>query len=213
MNIFVVWIKSVSCWLIEWKYFCLGLLVITLPWFEIYYGADESMIRITGMFLQLFGIGTVAWDINKTRKEFGRPGVLKIWCQRLRHFPLFGKQIEATTLRATLPPMIGNWHAHQSVNADPEATAGERIQALEENLQIVHNRISQMQNEVDHKFRKYFEKLTQEKQVRDREIKKTRAKIETTETGGLPVLGMGVLLLFQGVIMSTVPAELAKWLG
>lgn len=213
MKTFVIWIKSVSHWLIEWRYFCFGLLVVTVPvWFGIRYGANEDMIRVSGMALQLLGIGTVAWDINATRKEFGHPGVLMVWHQRLKRFPLFGKQAVTSTCHATLPAMTCSGRAHQSVNAGPEATTEERIRALEENLQIVHDRISQAQNEIDQGFRKYSEELTLEKQVRVQEDKKIHVKLEATETGGLHILGMGALWLFQGVIMSTIPAELAKWL-
>lgn len=213
MKTFMIWIKSVSRWSIEWRYFCVGLLVVAVPiWLGIRYGADESMIRITGMILQLLGIGTVAWDINSTRKEFGHPGVLKVWHQRLRRFPLFGKQAVTGTCDATLPALTGSVRGRKSVSAGPEATNEERIQALEDNLRIVHDRVSQTQNEIDQGLRKYSEELTLEKQVRIQEDKKIHAKLEATETGGLHILGMGALWLFQGVIMSTVPAELAKWL-
>ncbi len=210
---FAIWIKSVSRWLTEWKYFCVGLLVVVLPWIEIRYGVDEATIRVTGMVLQLLGIGTVAWNINKTRKEFRHPGILKIWYQRLRHFPLFGKQIEPMILNGVLPAITGEFYAYESINAGHEATDGERIQALEKNLQIAHDRISQMQNEYNQRFHKYCEKLELEKRVQKQEIEKIHKKIETTETGGLSILGMGVVLLCQGVIMSTIPTELAKWLG
>ncbi len=213
MKSFNIWIRSVSRWLVEWRYFCLGLLVVAVPiWLAIRYGADEATIRIMGLILQLLGIGTVIWDINSTRKEFGHPGAFKVWHRRLRSFPLFGNQAGTATGHATLPAMISSGRAHQTVSAGPEAKSEERLQALEENLRLVHERISHSQNEVDQQFRKYFEELNFETQARVQEDKKNQIKLEATETGGLHILGMGALWLFQGVIMSTVPAEIAKLL-
>jgi len=208
-----LWLKSIFQWLVEWKYFCLGLLVVAVPvFFGLRYGADEATIRITGMVLQLLGIGTVAWGIHTTRKEFGHPSIFAVWHQRLSRFPSFGKRVVTGTAHITLPGMTGTGRSHPSVSAGPEATIEARVQALEENLQIVHDRVRQTQNEMDQGFRKYSEALKQEEQVRDKEDQNIRAKLEATETGGLHISAMGAFWLFVGVTMSTVPVELAKWL-
>ena len=206
-------LKSIFHWLFEWRYFCLSLLVVVVPvFFGLRYGADEAAIRITGMALQLLGILTVAWGIHTTRKEFGHPSIFTVWYQRLSRFPSFRKRVVTVTGHITLPGMTVSGRGHASVSAGPGATIEARVQALEENLQIVHDRVSQTQNEMDHAFRKHSEALKQEEQVRDKEDQNIRAKLEATETGGLHISAMGAFWLFVGVIMSTVPVELAKWL-
>jgi len=213
MRKILLWLKSIFYWLVEWRYFCLGLLVVAVPvFFGLGYGADEATIRITGMVLQLLGILTVAWGIHTTRKEFGHPSIFAVWHQRLSRFPSFGKRVVTGTAHITLPGMTGTGRPHPSVSAGPEATIEARVQALEENLQIVHDRVRQTQNEMDQGFRKYSEALKQEEQVRDKEDQNIRAKLEATETGGLHISAMGAFWLFVGVTMSTVPVELAKWL-
>lgn len=213
MRKILFWLKSIFHWLVEWRYFCLGLLVVAVPaFFGLRCGADEATIRITGMVLQLLGIGTVAWGIHTTRKEFGHPSIFIVWHQRLSRFPFFGKRVVTITADIKLPSMGGTGRGHGSVSAGPGATIEARVQALEENLQIVHDRVSQTQNEMDQRFRKYSEALKQEEQVREKEDQNIRAKLEATETGGLHISAMGAFWLFVGVIMSTVPVELAKWL-
>ena len=214
MRKFLLWLKSIFHWLVEWRYFCLGLLVVAVPvFFGLWYGAGEATIRITGMVLQLLGIGTVAWGIHTTRKEFGHPSIFTVWHQRLSRFPSFGKRVVTGTAHITLPGMTVTGRGHPPVSAGPEASIETRVQALEENLQIVHDRVSQTQNEMDQGFRKYSEALKQEEQVRDKEDQNIRAKLEATETGGLYISAMGAFWLFVGVTMSTVPVELAKWLN
>ena len=213
MRKILFWLKSIFHWLVEWRYFCLGLLVVAVPvFFGLRYGADEATIRITGMVLQLLGIGTVAWGIHTTRKEFGHPSIFTLWHQRLSRFPFFCNRVVTITSDIKLPAMTGTGRGHASVSGGPEATIEARVQALEENLQIVHDRVSKTQNEMDQGFRKYSEALKQEEQVREKEDQNIRAKLEATETGGLHISAMGALWLFVGVIMSTVPVELAKWL-
>jgi hypothetical protein len=206
-------LKDIFSSLVERKYFCLGLLVVAVPVFlGLHYGADEAMIRITGMVLQLFGIGTVALGIHKTRREFGHPSIFRVWHQRLKRFLPFGKREVTGTAHITLPGVTCNARGHASVSVEPGATIEARVQALEENLQIVHNRINQAQNEMDQEFRKCSEALKHEERARDREDQKILSKLEATATGGLHISAMGALWLFVGVIMSTIPAELAKWL-
>ncbi len=213
MRNILLWLKSVFHWLVEWRYFYLGFLVVAIPVLSgLRYGADEAMIRFTGMVLQLLGIGTVAWGIHTTRKEFGHPGIFTVWRRRLSRFPPFGKRVETGTGHATLPAFICSGRGHHLVSAGPEATTEARIQALEANLQIVHDRVSQTQNEIDQGFRKYSDVLKQEEQARIKEDQNICAKLEATETGGLHISAMGAFWLFVGVIMSAVPVELAKWL-
>ncbi len=213
MRNILLWLKSIFHWLVEWGYFCLGLLVVAVPvFFGLRYGANEAMIRFTGMVLQLLGIGTVAWGIHTTRKEFGHPSIFTVWHQRLSRFPPFGQRVVTGTTDITLPGMTFTGRGHTSVSAGSEATIEARVQAVEENLQIVHDRVSQTQNEMDQELRKYSEALKQEEQVRAKEDQNIRAKMEATVTGGLHISAIGAFWLFVGVIMSTDPFELAKLL-
>lgn len=209
----LAWLKSIVHRLVEWRLFCFCFLVVAAPaGFIVFVDASEAVIRITGMLLQLLGIGTVAWGIHITRKEFGHPSVFAVWRKRLSRFPPFGGRLVTGSAQITLPAGTVSARGYSSLSAGPNPTIEARVQALEENLKIVNDRVSQTQNEMDREFRKQSDTLKQEQQVRSDEDQHIRAKMEATETGGLHISAMGALCLFVGVIMSSVASELAVWL-
>lgn len=206
------WLKAILHWLVEWRLFCLGFIVVVAPvGFIVFVCADEVVIRIAGMVLQLLGIGTVAWGIHLTRKEFGRPSVFTVWRKRLNRFPAFGDSGATASFNIPFPIMTGRGRGHSSVSAGTNPTIDARIQALEENLKLVNDRVSQTQNEMDQEFRKQTDALKQEQQIRSDEDQHIRAKMESINTGGLHISAMGALWLAIGVIMSSIPSELAVW--
>ncbi|HAL56329.1 MAG: hypothetical protein A2X96_12455 [Syntrophobacterales bacterium GWC2_56_13] len=210
----LAWLKSIVHWLVEWRLFCFAFLVVAAPaGFIVFVDASETVIRITGMLLQLLGIGTVAWGIHITRKEFGHPSVFAVWRKRLSRFPPFCGRLVTGSAHITLSGGgTVSARGYGSLSAGPNPTIEARVQALEENLKLVNDRVSQTQNEMDREFRKQSDTLKQEQQVRADEDQHIRAKMEATETGGLHISAMGALCLFVGVIMSSVASELAMWL-
>jgi hypothetical protein len=53
----------------------------------------ESVIRLTGLVLQVLGIGTVIWGISETRALFGRPSFAAKTKSWLGRFPLMRRSI------------------------------------------------------------------------------------------------------------------------
>jgi hypothetical protein len=208
-----LWLRALWLWLAEPRHFWLTVLVVVLAILFVLWRRTEPAIRITGLILQVFGIGTVIWGIHKTRALFGRPSILALSRKWLRRFPVYGGRIVTGKSSITLPGLT--WHArgYVSANAGPDATIEARVEALEKNVKYINERIDHTQTEMDQKARTQAEALTQEKQTRDKEDQEIRAKLETTETGGLNISGMGASWLFVGVILSTAAPELAKWLN
>jgi hypothetical protein len=212
MRKLLAWLKAILHWLVEWRLFCLGFFVVAAPvGFIVFVCAGEAVIRIAGMVLQLLGIGTVAWGIHITRKEFGHSSVFTVWRKRLNRFPAFGDNGATGSANITLPLMTVSGRGYSSVSAGTNLTIDARIQALEENLKLVNDRVSHTQNEMDQGFRKQTDALKQEQQIRSDEDQHIRAKMELTNTGGLHISAMGALWLAIGVIMSSIPSELAVW--
>lgn len=212
MRKLLAWLKAILHWLVEWRLFCLGSFVVAAPvGFIVFVCAGEAVIRIAGMVLQLLGIGTVAWGIHITRKEFGHSSVFTVWRKRLNRFPAFGDNGATGSANITLPLMTVSGRGYSSVSAGTNPTIDARIQALEENLKLVNDRVSHTQNEMDQGFRKQTDVLKQEQQIRSDEDQHIRAKMELTNTGGLHISAMGALWLAIGVIMSSIPSELAVW--
>ena len=207
-----LWIQAIWRWLWEGRlaWLTLGVVIIAIAAIDVF-GFTEPSIRIAGLILQLLGIGTVAWGIRETRMLFGRPDIIKLAVAWLRRFPVYGGRNISGSFNFQLPPLQMHMRGHSSVNAGPDASIEQRIDALETNLQYVQERITQTQNEADEKFRIQSDALTTEKQLRESAIRDINAKLEATETGGLHISAMGVVWLFFGVALSTVAPELALW--
>lgn len=176
-------------------------------------GITEPEIRITGLVLQVLGLGTVAWGIHETRALFGRPGILTLSREWIRRFPVYGGRRATASVNIELPGITMRGRGYISANAGPDATIETRVAAVEKNVKYINERIDQTQTEMDQKFRAQAEALEQEQQTRAKENQEILAKIEATETGGLHISAMGALWLFEGITLSTAAPELAKCLN
>lgn len=85
----MVRLKAIGPWFWEMKYLWLALVVIIValvvalrPY------TSEPVIRLTGLVLQILGIGTVAWGISETRALFGHPSLVGKCRKWLARFPL-----------------------------------------------------------------------------------------------------------------------------
>ena len=209
-----IWLRTLWTWLLEASHFWLAIAVVgTALLFVLRHGVTEPEVRITGLVLQILGIGTVAWGIRETRMLFGRPDILSISREWLKRFPVYGGRIVSASINVTDAGDTMHARGYVSANAGPEASAEARIEALEKNVKYLNERIDQTQSEMDQNFRAQTQTLEQEQQTRAKEDQDIRAKLEVTETGGLHISAMGALWLFVGVTMSTASLELAKWLS
>ena len=214
MKKLLFWFKELWHWLVEacllWLTVAVAAIALVLAFRK---GIDEATIRITGLVLQLLGIGTVAWGIRVTRKFFGRPSILTLLRQWFNHFPRFAGRTIAATANIHAISMTGNARGHVWRHPGPDATIEDRVKAIEDNLQDVNQRLCSTQTEIDQGFREQTGNLKHEQDMRSRADQEIREKLEATETGGLHISAMGVLWLFIGIIMSTIPAELSRWVN
>ena len=209
-----LWFRQLFFWAIwEPRFLWFAMLVIVVAiLFISKKGFSEPAIRITGLTLQLFGIYTVAWGIIETRKLFDRPSIfmhIRTWLDRR---PIFGGRVIVADMSARLGGFGVIARGSISAGVGPNATVEERMRALETNIDLLGERISHVETEMDNKFRAHAQTLMEEQLARASKDEIITAKLEATETGGLHISAMGVLWLFVGVIMSTASQEIAKWL-
>jgi len=95
-------IKDVWPWLAEAQYAWVSVVVICVALAtSLRQHTTESVIRLTGLVLQLLGIGTIIWGISETRALFGHPSFAsktKAWLSR---FPLLRRNIVLAVGSAT----------------------------------------------------------------------------------------------------------------
>jgi hypothetical protein len=199
--------------MVEARFAWLALVVI-LPAliFALRPQTSEPSIRLTGLFLQLLGIATVIWGISETREFFGHPSFFtktKKWFGKCQ---LLGKSVIATANIGALSLATLNARAHSSHGPGPNPTIETRIDSLERNIALLHERISGTEKEMDDEFGKILYALKNEEQARQTEDKIIHEKLEATGTGGMHISAIGASWLFVGVILSTAGIEIAELL-
>jgi hypothetical protein len=165
--------------------------------------STESGIRLTGLGLQLFGISTVIWGISETRALFGHPSFaneIKAWLGR---FPLLRRNVVVSVDSASHAVVSDKARVYVTQGAGANPTIEARLDALERNVTLIHERISQVEEEIDKELHKISDLVKHEEQLRQTEDNGIRMKLEATGTGGVHISAIGASWLFVGIILST----------
>ena len=206
-------LKAVWLWLVEARHAWLAGAVICAALFISFRPhTTESVIRLTGLILQLLGIGTVIWGISETRALFGHASLASKARAWLGRFPLLRRNIVVAAGGVAFSATLGKARAHVTHGPGASPTIETRLEALEKNVTSIHERISQTQKEMDEELGKTADALKREEQSRQAEDRAIREKLEATGTGGVHISAIGALWLFVGVTLSTAATELAQLL-
>ena len=206
-------LKAVWTWLAEARYAWLSVAVIGVALvISLRPHTAEPVIRLTGLGLQLLGVGTVIWGISETRALFGYPSFTsktKAWLSR---FPLLRRYDVLGVWSSTLPAITSKVRAYETHGPGANPTIEARLEALEKNVTSIHERISQTQKEMDEEFQKAADALKHEEQSRQAEDRAIREKLQATGTGGVHISAIGASWLFVGIILSTAAPQIAELL-
>lgn len=203
-------LKQIGPWLREPRHAWLSLSIIALA-LVVALGplASEPVIRLTGLVLQVMGIGTVAWGISETRALFGHPSFASRLKEWLARFPLLQKNHVIAVAGIAMGAATGKARAY-GTHSPTSPTIESRIEAIEKNVTAIHERITHTQREMDEEFHKSAEALKREEQLRQESDGAIREKLEATGTGGVHISAIGASWLFVGVVLSTASTEIAK---
>ena len=171
----------------------------------------EAGFRLVGLGLQALGICAVAWGIHETRLLFDRPGVFGAMGGWLARRPRLSGRVVSVGASLEFSSVVGRGRAHVTANPRDDTMAA-RVDALEKNVKLVHDRITGLGNELDDQGRELRESLEQERQSRTKETGQLRARLEASETGGLHLSAIGAAWLLTGVTLSIAAPELSRWL-
>jgi hypothetical protein len=190
-----------------WGTFLVILIAGAGPWLW----GSEAGFRWIGLALQLLGVGTVVVNIRGTRAQFGQPSILARTATWWRQRPRFRSRLVIVPGAGSLSFSSGRagvdiWH-----DLDPNAASviEARLDAAEKNLIWLRDRLNENAGDTERKLQQQTNALEQEKRDRASNDDTIRTTLKTAQTGGLHVSMMGVCWLFVGIVMSTVPNELA----
>ncbi len=106
----------------------------------------------------------------------------------------------------------GKARAHSTHRIPHDADVATLAAAIERNVIVINERINDVQQEIDQEVSKLEQSINAEQYERVKSDNMLQEKLQATGTGGLHISAIGAVWLFVGVILSSVPAELAKLL-
>jgi len=206
-------IRAFGPWLAEAKYVWFAVITTILAGaIALRPDSSEPLIRLTGLTLQILGIGTVVWGIAETRTFFAHKPILEAAKSWFGRSPLRKRQIVFGAAAGAISTATANLRGHVTHGAGANPTIDTRLIALEKNIGALHDRITATEHEFDEQLRKSKDELAAEAAARQSEVEQIRKMLETTATGGVHITAIGATWLFIGVVLSTAAPELANWL-
>ena len=211
----IVWLRAFFRWLTsEFRLVWRALLVVVLPFLVVRFltGASEFQFRFIGLGLQLFGLGTVIYGVEETRKLFGHPSLPQLLREKVSRIPrsrlhavVIGDVMQAFDAAAVYRKEP-EWK-----DVDPAAPIQEQVNALKKNVESLKQQLSDMHGEIDSKLHRHSESLHKEQESRKQGDEHLHLRIEAAETGGLHISLMGVFWLAMGLLLTTFSPEIALW--
>jgi hypothetical protein len=173
---------------------------------------SEPVIRLTGLALQLLGISTVIWGISVTRALFEHMSFSRTIKDWLSRFPLFRSDVVIGMGSNTAMGLSGKGRALTVHGPGENPTIEARLDSIEKNIVLIHDRITETHKEMDEEFHKLTDGFKHEEQTRQAADHAIREKLEATSTGGIYISVIGASWLFAGVVLSTAAREIAALL-
>jgi hypothetical protein len=172
----------------------------------------SSAVRYTGMLLQIFGLGTVAFGLGKMRRLFDQPTLVEGLLQWLNDFAKTFTPPKNVNIKADI--ILGSSSAYGrgrvTNTPNPGASLEERLSAIEVNLANLQTELDAEINTTRGKFKDLKEDLQDETQERGRGDQKITHMIQEVAIGGLHLESIGLLWLILGLIGTSLPEELGR---
>jgi hypothetical protein len=174
-------------------------------------GATEPQIRITGLVLQAFGLATVAVGIRDTRRLFGQPDWMRRARAWLSGFPHWRRPVIIGAGGATISLSGGRARMKVWTPMEPNTPVETRLKAVIQNVERMSEQLDRVEERVDSESEKLSTALQQEQQTRTTSDRDLAEQLEKAQTGDLHVAFVGVILLFVGLVLSTLAPEIARF--
>lgn len=172
----------------------------------------ETRVRFAGMVLQIAGIGTVVCGLDQTRKLFGLPGIFRGTTHWLKSWPWRGPPRRTASINVPLEAMSASVNG-QFVVVKAERTIEQRVELLEAELIEVRRDASELRASVTKQRSELEGLIGREAAERDKAISMVSELLSRAQTGGINLSLVGLVWLATGVIMTSIPAELACAFG
>lgn len=205
-------------WLKEGRHWLGALGVLGLGWALplLWAPTPEAHMRWTGAFLQVAGVGTVAYGLSKTRALFDKPPVWESLVEWLKRLPtvLRGPRTISGSAHLTMAP--GSLSARGFVSSpslSSDASLEDRIAALEEKHKELERQLHEVRGHIDERAQEIEDQLSEEQRAREAADERVNQRIEEASIGGLHLEVIGLVWLIVGILCASLPDEIAALLS
>ena len=176
-----------------------------LPW------RTADLVRYAGLVLQLLGIGTVAKNLADRGVLFNLPRLRDLARRSLTTFPKWG--IHATlNAAAGSATIVASGHVEASVwRGYANKSAEERIEALIANVEELKSQVTRSVAALRAEHNSLQSALTSHREERVWEDAELRRLLTGIGISSVHLDAAGIIWLSLGVVLSTIPVELAHW--
>lgn len=174
----------------------------------------EPCIRITGMVLQLLGVGSVIVGIAETRQLFGEPSFYTI--TRNWFLSLIRKRnitLQANSIYSGNPTISNARLSQRNSTVGDNPTIEEKVLSLEKNISFINVDLKNLQEEIDVQSSEIHKRINEKSESIQKEVAEINARLKESATGGIHISAIGASWLFFGVILSSLAPELANWIS
>lgn len=172
----------------------------------------ETRFRLTGLFLELSGIFSVVYGLNKTLKLHLGKNLLNIILEWFKRFPKFRDKphIVETSINSMLDVFVSS--SSTKIPA-PNSSIEIRVAFLEEHMNRVESQVQGNKTHSENELKKLSDALNAERNERESGDNQVKQDIKESAVGDVYIELMGIIWLFIGAFFATASTELAKLFG
>lgn len=212
------WIKMFGRWIIRiaiylWgrRIVCIALLVFVGVILFIWCISDKScddQFRLTGLALELLGIGAVIHGLNGTLKSF-KCTLRSIISELFKEFPKFEVNNNGAIFSGEGNGFRSGGTGTGCYSPAPSTLPDEQVALLWEILNRMNVRMREIERQLTLESKNRLMALNNERSEREASVGKVQQKLEKFAVEGLAIEAMGVVCLVLGAIFATASTELA----
>lgn len=205
-------VQAYLLWLlVRPKLFWVGILPLVVATGAIWICKTEQSARISGLALELLGIGTALWGLERTRKDFNRPSLLTLfrawWASRPRHRKHIVSATGSSAVGASTSARGIAW-----TTIDPNAPLERQFAALCENVGRLRRDVTDLSSQHETLSRRVTDSLNAESAARSNLEQMLRGNLERAMADGLLLSLIGLVWVFMGTILTNMPCEASRFL-
>lgn len=191
------------------RLFWMGILPIAVAFVVCLLGKTETPVRVSGWLLELLGLGSTGWGLNKTRKDFDLPALYTLIQRWWEVRPRRRRKHAVATSSSGLSVGGSRVRGYGWTTINPDAPMEQRLAALVENVERLRRDLNDAQTGLETLSSRVTDGLQREAKARSSLAEELRTKQKSVLTDGLLISLVGLVWVGIGLTLSTMSQEIS----